>query len=112
GGGRTAAGAPGGRHGLRLGGALVSLVGHSGQRRTRSHPAVGSRAEHAARAARAHYQAAAPRDPRAARALFLEWLDGYLREDPTRGDRALRVALDAARRRMRYPRLFRIVDGA
>ena len=47
-----------------------------------------------------------------ARARFLDWLDGYLREDPTRSDRALRVALAAARRRVRHPRLFRAIDGA
>jgi glycosyltransferase involved in cell wall biosynthesis len=47
---------------------------------------------------------------REARALFLEWLDGYLREDPARSDRALRIALDASRRRVRHPRLFAVID--
>jgi len=43
-------------------------------------------------------------------ASLTDWLDGYLREDPTRSDRALRVALAAARRRVRHPRLFGAID--
>jgi len=47
-----------------------------------------------------------------ARRRYLTWLEGYLEGTEARDDPALRVALRAAMRRVRHPRLFRIVDGA
>ena len=48
---------------------------------------------------------------RAARSRFLTWLDGYLGTGVGAQDPALRTALRAAQRRVRYPRLFRVIDG-
>ena len=48
---------------------------------------------------------------RAARSRFLTWLDGYLGAGVGEWDPALRSALRAALRRVRYPRLFRAIDG-
>ena len=48
---------------------------------------------------------------RAARSRFLTWLDGYLATDVSARDPALRTALEAAMRRARHPRLFRVIDG-
>ena len=47
---------------------------------------------------------------REARLRWLTWLDHYLDGTDGRGDRALRVALRASLRRVRYPWLFGIVD--
>ena len=47
----------------------------------------------------------------AARSRFLAWLDGYLRTAAREQDPALRTALRAALRRVRFPRLFRLIDG-
>lgn len=49
---------------------------------------------------------------RDARLRFLTWLEGYLPTTAARDDLALRVALRAALRRVRHPRLFAVVDGA
>jgi len=47
-----------------------------------------------------------------ARRRYLTWLESYLDGTEAREDAELRVALRAAMRRVRHPRLFRIVDGA
>lgn len=48
---------------------------------------------------------------RAARSRYLTWLDGYLDTSEGERDPALRTALRAALRRVRYPRLFGVIDG-
>ncbi|PYP75335.1 MAG: glycosyl transferase family 2 [Gemmatimonadetes bacterium] len=50
-------------------------------------------------------------ESQAARSRFLTWLDGYVGTAAGDGDPALRTALRAALRRVRYPRLFRVIDG-
>jgi glycosyltransferase involved in cell wall biosynthesis len=47
---------------------------------------------------------------REARLRWLTWLDRYLDSTDARNDRELRVAVRASLRRVRYPRLFRVID--
>jgi hypothetical protein len=48
---------------------------------------------------------------REARLRWLDWLDRYLDETDARDDQELRVAVRASLRRVRYPRLFSVIDG-
>jgi glycosyltransferase involved in cell wall biosynthesis len=47
---------------------------------------------------------------RDARRRYLEWLESYLARSDARDDGTLRVALRAAMRRVRHPRLFGLID--
>jgi glycosyltransferase involved in cell wall biosynthesis len=47
---------------------------------------------------------------REARTHFLDWLERYLREHPAFDDRELHVALRAAQRRVRHPKVFGAID--
>lgn len=47
---------------------------------------------------------------RESRRRYLEWLQSYLAKSEARDDPALRVSLRAAMRRVRYPRLFGVID--
>lgn len=49
---------------------------------------------------------------REARRRWLTWLERYLRNTDARDDAELRIAMRAAMRRVRYPRLFGLVDAA
>lgn len=49
---------------------------------------------------------------REARRRWLTWLERYLRSTDARDDAELRIAMRAAMRRVRYPRLFGLVDAA